>query len=344
VNKKGFFVMDSFQINYLTSDSTLKEKIESFLEDWQDENPYIKVKTSGSTGNPKIISLEKNKMLASAKMTGDFFDFKQNDKILLCLSPDTIAGKMMILRGFVHGMELFVVDATRNPLQNIDFELSFAAMVPLQIEQIELMNAGKFDLIKTILIGGATINLKLEEKLKRFKSDFYESFGMTETMSHVALRNLNDENACFKAMDHIHFTLNNQRLVIHAPKLGLDYLETNDVVELRDNYSFVWKGRADFVINSGGYKFHPELLEKKLSSSINQRFFISAEKHESYGEVIILIVEDREDENSERLYFEICKNALELYEIPKRIYFLENFSETSSAKINRVETLKKILV
>ncbi len=335
--------MNLFKVKYLTEDTSLIQKVENFISSWFDTGSYIETKTSGSTGTPKTIRLEKNKMRFSATMTGSYFEFKPGEKILLCLSPDSIGGKMLMLRAILHEMELIVSDLQRNPMEQIDFSIDFAAMVPMQIQTVIQENPGKLDLIKNLLIGGAAVSPQLEAALSDFDLNAFESFGMTETMSHVAVRKLNQaDSAPFEALNGIHFSLKDGKLVIHAPELGLPELETNDVVELLDEKTFYWKGRADFAVNSGGIKFHPELIEKKLAAEINVRFFIAGEKDVLLGEKLVLVLEGTGNRFWVDAILKTLNQQLSGYEVPKKIYFVPEFAETPSGKINRLETMSKI--
>ena len=336
--------MSTFNIIYLTENFDLISKVKSFVSAWLNNDDFIETKTSGSTGSPKVIRLKKEKMAASAKMTGTYFSFQKGHKALLCLSPDTIGGKMMMLRSFLFEMELYVVDINRNPLEKIDFKLNFAAMVPLQIQNVIEKNPEKLNLVQQLLIGGANVSLQLEESLKQFETSAYESFGMTETMSHVAVRKLNQQTfQTFEALPGITFETDQNQLIVNATNLGIEKLNTNDIVELVDEKHFFWQGRADFVINSGGIKFFPEKLERKISHLMESKFFISSEEDILLGEKIILVLEEIESEARAKSLTELFKSTLHKFEIPKKIYFTETFDETVSGKINRKATLKRIL-
>lgn len=336
--------MSFFKVRYITGDPELIRKVEDFISAWHDERPYIETKTSGSTGVPKIITLDKAKMRVSAEMTGSYFGFGPGQLIMLCLSPDSIGGKMLILRAMLHDMDLLVADVARNPLRSVDHPVDFISMVPMQVQSVLAENPGKLGLVRSLLIGGAQVSPQLENALKPWSVEAYESFGMTETMSHIAVKKLNDASGdgLFQGLKGIAFSLKDEKLVIHAPALGLPALETNDIVELHGDRAFAWKGRADFAINSGGIKFHPEQLEKKLAGAVNARFFIAGEKDPLLGEKMVLIVEGPAETLSEQILWEAVKQRLNGYEVPKTIRFVPAFAETASGKINRPETLKMI--
>lgn len=282
-------------------------------------------------------------MKFSALMTGQYFGFKPGQRAVLCLSPDSIGGKMLMVRAILHNMELIVTDLQRNPLEQVDFEVDFVSMVPMQIQTVIQESPEKLNLVKNLLIGGAAVSPKLEDLLKPFLVNAFESFGMTETMSHIAVRKLNQgKNTPFEALEGIHLSLRDEKLVIHAEKLGLPSLETNDTVELIDDKHFVWKGRADFAINSGGIKFHPEVIEKKLSPAMENRFFIAGAKDDTLGEKIIIVIEGDAKVVSAGFIQDVCAERLGKYEVPKNIYFVDKFAETVSGKVSRIETLKKL--
>lgn len=326
-----------FKINYLTKNSDLIAQVEDFVLQWNNAEDWIYTQTSGSTGAPKKIQLEKSKMRASAIMTGKYFQFQPQQSVLLCLSPTTIGGKMLILRAMLHEMTLWVVDPQRNPLKSIDFQIDFASFVPMQVTAMLEENPEKLNLVSKILIGGAAVSSRLATQLIPFQTKAYESFGMTETMSHVALKQLNVSDV-FEALPGIEFSVENEQLIIHAPSLGLEELKTNDVIEWIDSTHFRWKGRADFVINSGGVKLHPELIEKKMESFFSERYLIVGKPDALLGEKAVLLVESEQPAMNESEILSKLSKVLERYEIPKKVYFVPRFEETASGKLNRWKT------
>lgn len=324
------------KVVYLENASGRESELAIFLQEWYSDSPSIKVRTSGSTGQPKEIQVEKKFLIASAKMTIKYFDLKENHTALLCLNTSSIAGKMMIIRAIVANMTLFVAPVSSNPLELLNVNIDFAAMVPLQAQQILLDTPQKIDLIKILLIGGAAINSSLWEQLSEIPSKSYQSFGMTETYSHIALRIITKNEAPFEVLEGITIKAD-PTLEISAPELGVQRLKTNDIIELTDPQHFYWKGRADFVINSGGVKLHPEQIEHKLGTLISQPFFSTGLDDPKWGQKHILCVEGAISINR----FEL-ENTLDPYEIPKEIYFFKNFHYTHSGKIDRNRTLLKL--
>lgn len=300
-----------------------------FLLDWFDAKPYIEMETSGSTGNPKVIRVAKQAMVHSALATGDFFKLAPGDKALHCLPVKYVAGKMMLVRSLILGLDLDFVAPTAHPLKNNGTLYDFIAMVPLQAQNStnELKN------VKKLIVGGAKINNLLEHKLMQVPTQVFETFGMTETISHIAAKKINEK--AFTVLPNVTISCNeNKCLVIHAPRISDEIIITNDLVELIDENKFVFLGRADNVINSGGVKLIPEQIELKLAAKIENRFFIHSKEDATLGEKVILVIEGDLHPLDPHLF-----EDLEKYEKPKEIVFVAKFTETANGKIIRKESL-----
>ena len=328
--------MKSIDIKYINNNLELKKQVDDFLISWHDTKDYIETFTSGSTGKPKCVRIKKTKMKESAKMTGEFLNLKKGDTAVLCLSPLTIAGKMMIVRAIILELKLLVTEVNSNPIKHLNFSIDFIAMVPLQLlTTLELCSDKLFN-CKKIIIGGAEISETLIRKIKDAGLTVYHTFGMTETISHIAMRKVGIiTEDFFTALGETYFTKENKCLVVHSPLLDNGKLKTNDSIELIDSKRFKWKGRADFTINSGGVKIQPELVEKKINHLLSVPFFIIGIKDDKLGQKVVLFVES----NNELI---VNKNDLKSlllpYENPKEIYFVKEFNRTESGKINRIKT------
>jgi O-succinylbenzoic acid--CoA ligase len=316
------------------------------LEAWISDHPNIIAKTSGSTGYPKKVEIDKNRMIQSTKMTGDYLVLQQDQKALLCLPVNTIAGTMMVIRAFVLGLNLFPIKPTGNPLQNINEDFDFAAMTPFQVYNIMQSKEGenKLNKIKNLIIGGADISFELYQKIKQLNNNTYHTYGMTETITHVAMKKLTGckPDNFFNALPGVRFSLDEKNcLVIHAPHLSERIIVTNDIVELENDTQFNFIGRYDHIINSGGIKISPEVVENKLSPYIKQRFVITSLTDDRLGEKVVLAVEGTPDKSIE--FDNIFQKArLDRYEIPKRIIFMKKFQETTSGKVIRHHIKEKI--
>ena len=315
----------------------------SFILQWISEEEYIKVKTSGSTGKPKEMKFAKKAMVASAKLTGNFLNLQKGDKALLCLPMGFIAGKMMVVRAFVRGLDLVPVEPSGNPLQEINGIFDFAAMTPMQVFNIlnDTNGIEKLNKIKNLIIGGGEINPKLEKRLKLLKNNTYHTYGMTETLTHIALRKINGENRndSFMALKNIWFEQDERNcLIIHSPHISNEKIITNDIVTLKSKTKFEFLGRFDNIINSGGIKIIPEIIENKLEAFINQRFFIYGQPDEKLGEKIVLVIEGKSDNQIEET---LEKIPFSKFEKPKEVIFMDGFVETGNGKINRGKTIKQ---
>ncbi len=305
----------------------------TFLLQWFDENETLNVSTSGSTGSPKIIALKKEAMINSALATGQYFQLKAEQKALLCLPSNYIAGKMMIVRAMVLGLDLYCVAPSSNPLKHTNTIFDFCAMVPLQVEK----SLAKLNQIKTLIIGGAKVSHNLANKLKQSRTLAFETYGMTETCTHIAIKSINE--TVFNTLPNITITSDNRQcLVINAPKLLDKKIATNDIVQQHSKTSFEILGRFDNIINSGGIKLIPEQIEAKLKGTMPCRFFICAEADEKLGQRVIIVLESVLKINTTP-YFK----RLDTFEIPKKTYYTNSFIETGNGKIQRKKTFQKIL-
>ena len=325
-----------------------------FLKNWFANDKNITVKTSGSTGAPKSIQLKKELMVNSALATGVFFNLAEKTTALLCLPMQYIAGKMMLIRALTLGWHLDVVASNSNPLAIIEKQYDFSAMVPLQLEN----SLPKISLIKKLIVGGGSVSNALQDKLQNISTEVFATYGMTETITHIAVKQLNNNSSLRSGMTKQSFYLSlpnvtiykDQRncLVINAPKVAEEIIFTNDVVELISDKHFEWLGRFDNVINSGGVKLHPEKIEEKLSQILDNRFFVTGIQDDKLGEKLVLVIEENSENvissTIEKSIFDAINalTSLTKFEKPKEIYFTERFIETETGKIQRIKTLQKI--
>jgi len=321
--------------SYVKEGEEWEKEVGDFLLNWLDDFDILTVYTSGSTGSPKALKLNKQHMINSAVITGDYFELAHCAKVLCCLPLSYIAGKMMLVRALALGWEIDLVKPSSKPLKKINKRYDFTAMTPLQV----LKSLKQIHKTRIVLIGGAAVSIQLVESLKGKHTKAFHSYGMTETASHVAIRQLYPlYESDFKTVGDAHFTIDEKGcLIINAPSLGVENLITNDMIELIDEYKFKILGRIDDVINSGGVKIHPNQVEQKLVNQIKQRFFIIGVNDEDLGEKVILVIEGKEIKIKNKF------TDLNKYEIPKEIYFVDSFEETHTKKVNKHLTIKKML-
>ncbi|MCQ2207923.1 MAG: AMP-binding protein [Paludibacteraceae bacterium] len=315
--------------------------IAQFMTAWTDENSFVTGHTSGSTGTPKEIKLSKKAMVASARLTNQHFNLTEGKSILLCLSTDYIAGKMVVVRAIVGNLRLVVADTKSLP--EWEGDIDFAALVPMQVDSLLHHNAkSKMRLlaIGTIIIGGSPLSESLQTELaSNGMTSAYTTYGMTETLSHVAVAKITGNGRLnYQALKGIRFATDNREcLVIHAPHIQEGPFITNDVVELKNETSFTWKGRWDNVINSGGIKLFPEKIEKEIAHLINQRYYFLGEKDEHLGTRLVLKIEgDQPGEEELNNLMTAISNCVEKYERPKKIVYMKHFEETRTGKVKRI--------
>ncbi len=312
-----------------------------FILEWLSDSDFVMVHTSGSTGIPKSIQQPKERMINSALMTQRFFGLGAHTNALLCLPVSYIAGKMMVVRAFVTGMNLIPVEPASNPFFHDVGTIHFAAITPFQLAlSLESLKGLEID---AIIVGGGEIPTDLELKCQELPSNVYATYGMTETSSHVALRAVNGlhKSPYYEVLKGVEVEVDQRNcLVINAPDLTPYSLTTNDIVTIKDASHFEWIGRFDSVINSGGIKIFPEQVEKKIFSAIPCRFFIAGLRDQVLGEKVALFIEG---EKFGVAQLDHLNNALPIllskFEVPRKIVFVSTFDLSDAGKI-----LKKVVV
>lgn len=323
------------QENGETGTPDFRTELFRFLGDWYDERPCLTVHTSGSTGVPKALQVEKARMLRSARLTCDYLGLASGDTALLCMPLHYIAGKMMVARALERGLNLIAREPSGHPLADSRLpRLDFAAMVPLQVynslqvpaERERLANIG------ALLIGGGAIDRELEEKLRELPNPIYSSYGMTETLSHIALRRLNgsDTSGRYHPFQGVRLSLSpDNTLVIDAPMVCGERLVTNDIARLYPDGSFTIIGRKDNTVNSGGIKIQIEEVEEALRPLVTGQYAITAVPDKRLGEALTLLCEE-EPPSAEAL---TCR--LPRYWSPKHRWRVGQIPLTRTGKIDR---------
>ena len=352
-----------FEIDFfsLTDTALLKMAGESLLsatEDWEKQvwqfitdwfNPEVKaiqVFTSGSTGLPKPIEHTKTAMLYSAQQTCRALKLQPGDTALLCLPVNKISGMMMVVRCIYNKMKLVCIKPTTTPLEQLPEkpELDFAAFTPMQFHGItkSYSNFKKAEYIHKTILGGEDVRAELLENILKLENEVYITFGMTETISHIALKKLNgyapDKN--FKVLPGIEvFTDERNCLVIEAPKLGQPHLVTNDVIKIDGPNEFQWMGRIDNVINSGGIKIYPEEIEQLLVKTIEAPYFITSKPDRAGSEKLVLVLEMTGLKPEEKTELKDAFSGLEKLHRPKEVMLVPHFTRTPNGKIKRKESV-----
>ena len=310
--------------------------LEEFLEEWNNPSPYVHVQTSGSTGTPKPMLVEKQRMLNSARITCDFLGLREGDTALLCMSLDYIAGKMMVVRSIERGLKLSTVAPSGHPLSTPHSPLSFAAMVPMQVYNSLQVPEEKERLmqIRHLIIGGGAIDDALAAALTTFPNHVWSTYGMTETLSHIALRRLNgpDASEWYTPFPSVKVSLNEDRcLVIDAPLVCPSRLVTNDIAELSSGtdpeVKFRILGRKDNVICSGGIKIQIETVERQLRPHLQAPFLITKRPDAKFGEAVVLLTEGTVPEAQE-----VCERILPKYHQPRVYLHVDQIPLTATGK------------
>ncbi len=304
-----------------------------FLEEWSNSSETVLVHTSGSTGKPKPLLVEKRRMEASARITCSFLGLKEGDTALLCMPLDFIAGKMMVVRALTCGLRLIDVEPKGCP--EWEGPIDFAAMVPLQVWNLLQQAPERLRQIRHLIIGGGAINNELAETLKDMPNAIWSTYGMTETLSHIALRRLNgpERNLWYTPFDGVNVSLNPEGcLVINAPAVHDGQLVTNDIAEL-SGLNFRILGRKDNVVCSGGIKIQIEEVERLLHPHLRQPFLISKAPDMKLGEQVVLLTTSL-DVDAVRV---VCQKVLPRYWQPRQYLHIETIPLTATGKPARAE-------
>lgn len=314
--------------------------LEAFLSEWNDASEFVHVQTSGSTGAPKPMLVEKRRMLASARITCDFLGLRSGDTALLCMSLDYIAGKMMVVRSIERGLKLISVEPSGHPLSNVEY-VDFAAMVPMQVynslqvpeERERLMR------IRHLIIGGGAIDDQMAVELRTFPNAVWSTYGMTETLSHIALRRISgpDASEWYTPFPSVRVTHNDEGcLVINAPEVCEEPLVTNDIVEFSSDHSkFRIIGRRDNVICSGGIKIQIEEVERHLRPHLHVPYLLTKRHDPKFGEVAVLLTEGSVEEARE-----VCQRMLSKYHQPRYYLHVARIPLTETGKPARQEAIR----
>ena len=321
--------------------------LEDFLSEWNNDSDRVLVHTSGSTGKPKPMMVEKKRMLNSARITCDFLGLKPGDTALLCMSLDYIAGKMVVVRSIERHLHLISVSPSGHPLKDINEEITFAAMVPMQVYNTLQVPEERERLthIRHLIIGGGAIDASLEKELRSLPGNIaiWSTYGMTETLSHIALRRINGAEASewYQPFDSVKISQTEEGcLVIDAPLVCSETLVTNDIVEIEsyiynkvEKLRFRIKGRKDNVICSGGIKIQIEEVEEFLKPHLEKPFMLAKKKDEKFGEIAVLLSENKEIKTVEATVRRLLSDYK--YWIPREFRYVEHLPLTETGKPKR---------
>ncbi len=326
----------------------------AFCAEWLSAAERFVVNTSGSTGAPKAIALSRTQMQASARATADALGLRAGMRTLVCLPVHAIAGRMMLVRAMELGLATTLVEPASNPLASLPAHstFDFAAFVPLQMQTLLAgPERAQIDAMHAVLVGGAPVSAALAEAIALLQAAVYHTYGMTETATHIALRRLSGpgRSDAFAPLPGVELRLDARGcLALRGPMTNDDWVQTNDLVQLRPDGTFLWLGRADLVINSGGIKVHVEPLEARLEALLpallgsawdGRRYAVVGLPDAHLGEAVALILEGEPlPESTARALLAGLRGHLGPYETPRTLQNVAHFVETSTGKIDRAAT------
>lgn len=322
-----------------------------FEKEWNDDLDYVVCQTSGSTGKPKEIRLSKEFMRESARRTNEFFGIISTSRLHTCLDFRYIASKMMVVRADEAKCSLTSEEPSNRPLGEIPKEerIDLLSVVPSQMDWI-LDTASPWKGIRNILVGGSAIPAMIRRRIAISDYEVWETYGMTETASHIALRRVGeDESDPFDTLPGITVSVNSKGcLVVNLPEK--QKVVTNDLAEVISSTQFRILGRADHCINSGGIKIIPEDLERQLGPFIAFDYCVSSVPDKKWGERLVLAIDIQEMEIDEEFLKKAVTVRLNQFKkqlnlgvkAPKEVVAVKGFPKTPNGKIDR-KTLRNML-
>jgi o-succinylbenzoate---CoA ligase len=318
-----------------------EKEVFEFLLQWLDDSDTIIQYSSGTTGKSKMIRLQKLAMLRSAESTCRFFNLRRGQTAGLCLPMEYIAGKMMVVRSIVCGLNLIITEPRSRPVFKDTGMIDFCAMVPFQVINTWTAADDKPQ-VRILIIGGAEISGELESLVKDIPANVYATYGMAETCSHIALRRINGPHpeTWYQALPGIKLESDNRGcLVIKAPYLPGSVI-TNDQVQLLGSGRFKWIGRFDNLINSGGIKVVPEEVESLLENKTGIEFALIGLPDPELGQRLVLVTEKNKEIISDDAIRKELILAFPQKLMPKSIVRIEKFPRNASFKIDRLKLAK----
>lgn len=303
---------------------------------------HFSFQTSGSTGKPKTISIHRKQIEASAQASLAFFELTPGQRVLLCLSTERIGGCMLLYRAILGQLEVIVTEPSLSV--HCEKPVDFTSLVPLQFHALRENNPEHFKQLGTILLGGSPIDQDTESFIQSMDNEVYQSFGMTETVSHIALRKVGYESA-YICLPNISVAKGDQdELLIHAPSItGQEVLRTQDVVSVINDQQFIWKGRLDYIINSGGVKICPEEVEARCAQHIAEPHIISSLPDKALGQAVVLCIELSNEQSVDRIQKVLYTIDFPRYHRPKKVLRIPEIPRLDNGKINRL-AVKEFLV
>ena len=330
----------------------IPSSLQDFLFEWVSGAEKFLVHTSGSTGTPKPLYIQRTQMEASARATNGFLGLGAGTRSLIALPTEYIGGKMMCVRGLLGGHSMVLLEPSLHPLLHYNEPFDFIALIPAQLQQTLSQGMGhRLEHCRAILIGGGAMSAEQIQVAESLQAPIYATYGMTETVSHIALRRINgtEKSPYFTAFEEVSLRVDERNcLAIQSAVTGNEWIQTNDVVRMLDSHRFEWLGRADFVINSGGLKLHPEQLEAELerllaAQGMKLHFFFYGVEDATWGQKLVLFVrEEGIDEEQKQRLAQIAQQV-EKKQQAKSIVYCKEWVMTPTGKVNRIETVKRNL-
>ena len=302
--------------------------------------------TSGTTSNPKPVELSFQAMSSSANSLYRAADLDDSARWLCCLPPYYIAGLAVIARSWIKEVPVsfhntFDLEKVSNEINSNSVDA--ISLIPNQLKQLLDANVD-LSKLQTILVGGSSVDFNLQNTVLNLGLNVHFTYGLTETFGGICLdHKLFDNTEAEIVNGQIYLRSgsmmsgyrHDQRLTFH--KLTHDgWFATGDLGTYENNILNV-TGRIDDLINSGGIKIEPLLIEKAMQSIGYNQAIVVATPHNKLGQCLTVVFNNKSDISGIKKIRDELRPLLPSTHLPIRIAISNKFDGNTSAKINRKE-------
>jgi o-succinylbenzoate---CoA ligase len=308
-----------------------------------------RILTSGSSGEPRPVSLTYGNFLFSAVGSAFNLGVDPRDRWLCCLPLSHVAGLSIILRSVIYGTTAVLLDGfdtEQVATTLVSGEISVVSLVPTQL--IRLLEAGA-DLSRprALLVGGGPVPPDALQEALELGATVVQTYGMTETCSQVTT--LAPEDAARKVgsagrpLLTTHVRIEDGEILVQGPTVSqgaLDsdgWLHTGDLGRIDEEGFLYVTGRSSEVIVTGGENVMPAEVEAVLVShpAVADAAVVARPDPEWQEAVCALVVLAEGAEASEEELRAHCSGPLAGFKVPKQVDFVSSLPRTASGKLLR---------
>ncbi|MDM8564768.1 class I adenylate-forming enzyme family protein [Candidatus Halobeggiatoa sp. HSG11] len=340
----------------------------NFKSEGQDNAPFILTMTSGSTGNPKPITLEQQTKLARANSAIEIYKISNID-ITLVATPlyHSLAERLVLIALLTGGTAVLMPRFSPSEWIRIveEKQVSFTIAVSSQLSQIanHIDKVKSIDSLRCVVSSSALLELKIKERLiTKLNCEFHECYGTSEI---AIATNLTAKDATFKlksvgkAISNVEIGILTDNGTIAGvnevgeiicktpmlfsgyygqPKLTNDaifddYFCTGDIGRIDEDGFLYFLGRKKEIIISGGINIYPADIESVIIEyDLVQENAVFPFPDDKLGEIVAVAIVPKEQFNLRTLRL-LCAERLADYQQPRKFFIVEKLPKNSLGKI-----------